>query len=120
MTRARIIAACLASSERDMKLHAHRKSCAALTCGEPLTPGRIYCPNHWHFLPLWLRRAIINTFRDAEWDAHQEAISQASDFIDDAHLAARDAGFAQLVSAKHFANDRSRGKQVRFMGRAMP
>ncbi len=117
MTRARIVAACLASSQRDMKLRVLRKSCAAVTCGETLSPGRIFCPNHWHFLPLWLRRAILNTFRDAEWDAHQEAIRQGADFIDTAKMAARDAGFSELVSAKRFDNERSRGKLVRLMGR---
>jgi len=40
-------------------------------------------------LPKWLRTAIIATFQDAEWDAHQDAISQAADHIDAAFVAGR-------------------------------
>lgn len=63
------------------------RSCAAVTCTATLTPGRIFCQDHWFSLPKWLRAAIINTFRDAEWDAHQDAISQAADHIDAAFVA---------------------------------
>lgn len=64
-----------------------RRSCAAVTCTVTLNPGRIFCEDHWFSLPKWLRDAIINTFRDAEWDAHQEAIAQAADHIDAAFIA---------------------------------
>lgn len=57
-----------------------------MTCTETLNPGKIFCQNHWFSLPKWLRDAIINTFRDAEWDAHQEAINQAADYIDAAFV----------------------------------
>jgi hypothetical protein len=119
MTRARTVSALNSSVQREQALAFQRKCCAASTCGERVNPGRIFCANHWFFLPLWLRRAIINTFRDAEWDLHREAIRQGVDAIDDAHMTAVENGFSGVVSAKSFENERSRGKQVRFAGRAI-
>lgn len=67
----------------------YSKSCAAVTCTEIVNPGRIFCQGHWFLLPVWLREAIVNTFKDAEWDAHQEAIAQAADHIDQAFIDGR-------------------------------
>ncbi len=119
MTRARLITACLASSEREMNLRVLRKGCAAVTCREQVNPGRIFCLNHWNFLPPFVRRAILNTFRDCEWDAHREAIRQGADFVDAAKIDARAEGFSELVPAKQYDSARSRGKQVRYAGRAV-
>lgn len=92
MTRARTTAAL----QRDVARQP--KACAASTCREQVSPGRIFCPNHWFFLPDWLRTAIIATFRDAEWDLHQQAVTQGADYIDAAFVEAREAGFDELQS----------------------
>lgn len=64
------------------KRREYHKSCAVGRCRSEVAPGRIFCPNHWFFLPKWLRTAIVQTFFDAEWDQHQDAIRQGCDFID--------------------------------------
>jgi hypothetical protein len=92
----------------------HGKTCAAVTCREPLRSGRIFCANHWFFLPEWLRTAIITTFRDAEWDAHQEAVRRAADHIDAAFVDAQAAGQTGLVSA--IGPD---GERLRYAGRGL-
>jgi hypothetical protein len=76
------------------------KSCAAVTCCERVYPGHIFCANHWFSLPRWMRVAIIDTFADADWDAHQEAIRIASDQIDGDFSAARLMGMQSVVSAR--------------------
>jgi hypothetical protein len=119
MTGHRVRTAAPASPHLAVQASAYRKCCAAVTCGEQLRVGRIFCTNHWFFLPLWLRRAIVNTFRDQEWTAHQEAVQQAADFVDNAQMIARDAGFTKLVSAKQFDTKRSRGKLVRYAGKVV-
>lgn len=111
MTRARTSAALAASVQHEHRLAFNRKSCAAETCGERVRPGRVFCRNHWYFLPAWLRRSIINTFRDAEWEAHQNAIRQAADFIDREQLEARERGCSEIVSAHEGE------KIVRYIGR---
>lgn len=111
MTRARTSAALLRSVEHEHQLAAHRKTCAAVTCREQVRVGRIFCPNHWFFLPYWLRQSIIKTFRDAEWPQHQDAIRLAADLIDRAALEAREQGFTHLKSATE------NGKPVRYIGR---
>lgn len=91
MTRARQMSAALARREAV-------KHCAAVTCRDVLTPGRVFCRNHWFCLPKWLRDSILETFIACEWDAYQEDVRRAADHIDAAHVAARDAGFQGIVS----------------------
>ena len=113
MTRARHIAA----AHRDIAAYStarHRKTCAAITCDQQLVPGRIFCPNHWFFLDPWMRAAILNTFSDGEWDAHQQAVCQGADFIDAAFVAAREAGFDTIISAR-----RGDGVAFRYFGKAV-
>ncbi len=110
MTRLRQSSATLTDVQRAHLQH--RKTCAAVTCGEVVVPGRVFCPNHWFFLPKWLRASIIATFADAEWDAHQDAIRQGADHIDAATVVARAAGFSGVISARDGAGD-----VVRFQGR---
>lgn len=96
MSGVRTQANALRSARRDTQ----PKGCAAVTCHEAVTPGRIFCPNHWFFLPEASRAAIIATFRDAEWNAHQNAVRQAADFIDAAFVDARETGFDGIMSVR--------------------
>lgn len=110
--RYRTAAALAQSVQREHRMAFHRKTCAAVTCKEEVRPGRVFCPNHWFFLPEWLRRSIINTFRDAEWPQHQDAIRQGADYIDAANIEARESGFAHVVSARDHED-----KVIRYAGR---
>jgi hypothetical protein len=95
----------MAGSKSAATIHALRvaprtEKCAATCCHEQLHPGHIFCGNHWFALPKWLRVAIIDTFADADWPAHQEAIRKAADQIDADFVAARAAGMTHVVSGR--------------------
>lgn len=73
------------------------RTCAASTCQHQIRVGRIFCRAHWYLLPELLRDRILRTFRWKRWQAHQDAIREASDLIDNAHLQARHDGFSGVA-----------------------
>ena len=91
MTRARTQAALF----RSLRRAGDQKCCAATTCREFVTPGRIFCLDHWYGLRRTQRNVIITSFREANWPVHHEAIRRAADQID--------AAFVTIAEAKAHA-----------------
>jgi hypothetical protein len=92
---------------------AYRKSCAAESCCETIEPNRIFCRNHWFFLPERLRARILRTFFRADWERHQDAVRQGADLIDAAVIE------GGAISALMFDGEGGAGVPVRWQSGRM-
>jgi SOS-response transcriptional repressor LexA len=57
-------------------------TCAADTCFNEVTPGRLFCLTHWRRLPHQLQQDILTAHRRRDRERYQVFVSQARDIAD--------------------------------------
>jgi len=60
------------------------RSCTASFCQEKVTPGKLFCRDHWFRIPHWLRQSILEAFAARQASVYQHYVREAVDYLEEA------------------------------------